>query len=293
MNLSQIKIIFFGTSEFAVPILEKLVKSSYNVISVITTPDRPVGRKQEITPPPIKQAALEQKLTVLQPDKMDEIQSKVSEINPDLIILAAYGKIISANTLSIPQFGCLNLHPSLLPKYRGASPIQTAILNGDQSTGISIMLMDARLDHGPIVAQKKIIIAPKENGQTLEKKLAQEAAILLIEILPKYLQGKIQPKPQEDAQATFTKTLKREDGQIDWKQSAREIEQKVRAFYPWPGTWTHIDGQRVKIIRAKAVDKEENATLPTGQGFLLLEKVQPAGKQQMTGQDFFRGHGVK
>ncbi len=186
--------------------------------------------------------------------------------------------------------GCLNLHPSLLPKYRGPSPIQTAILNGDEKTGLTIMLMDEKMDQGPIISQKEMTISPEEIGQTLEKKLAQLAADFLMEILPQYIEGKIQPQAQDETKATYTKILSREDGQIDWKKTAQEIERKIRAFSPWPGTWTYFNNQRTKILKAKAIDKKQEAALPTGKGFLLLEIVQPAGKKPMTGREYFHGH---
>jgi methionyl-tRNA formyltransferase len=290
MTKSNPKIIFIGTSQFAVSVLEKLIKNKYNVSSVITAPDKPVGRKQEITPPPVKGIALKYNLPILQPEKISNFKSQISNLKPNLIIVAAYSQIIPKNILDIPKFGCLNLHPSLLPKYRGPSPIQTAILNGDKITGITIMLMDEKIDHGPIISQKRIALILQENSQTLEKKLAQTTADFLIETLPQYLQGKIKPQVQDESKATYTKILTRQDGQIDWQKSAQEIARKVRAFYPWPGAWTEFNGQRVKILKAKAVDKQQKETISTGKGFLSLEIVQPAGKKPMTGQEFFRGH---
>jgi len=284
------KIIFIGTSQFAVLPLENLIKKKYNIIKVITAPDKPTGRQQEITPSPIKQIALKYKLPFFQPEKIAEITLEISKLKPDLIVLAAYGKIIPKDILGIPKFGCLNLHPSLLPKYRGPSPIQTAILNGEPETGITIMLMDEIIDHGPIIGQKNMTIASDENYQTLEKKLSQLAANFLIEILPQYLQNKIKPQPQNEGRTSYTKILTRQDGQIDWQQSAQVIARKIRAFYPWPGAWTDFNGKRIKILKAKAVDKKQEATLPTKKGFLFLEIVQPAGKKLMTGQEFFRGH---
>lgn len=288
--MTNSKIVFIGTSQFAVPILENLIKNKHNIIKVITAPDKPTGRQQEITPSPIKQIAFKYKLPLSQPEKIAEIKSEISAGQPDLTVLAAYGKIIPKDILEIPKFGCLNLHPSLLPKYRGPSPMQTAIFNGEQETGITIIKMDEKIDHGPIIAQKKMKISSDDSYQTLEKKLAQLAANFLIEILPQYFQNKIKPQPQDESQASYTKILTRQDGQIDWQQSAQTIARKIRAFYPWPGTWTNFNGLRVKILKAKDVDKKQEATLPTGKGFLLLELVQPAGKKSMTGQEFFRGH---
>ena len=288
--MNNSKIIFIGTGQFAMPILESLIKNKYNIIKIITAPDKPTGRQQEITPSPIKQIALKHKLPLEQPEKIAEITLEISKLKPDLIVLTAYGKIIPKDILDIPRLGCLNLHPSLLPKYRGPSPMQTTILNGEQETGVTIMLMDEKIDHGPIIAQKKMEISSDDSYQTLEKKLAQLAANFLIEILPQYLQNKIKPQLQDESQASHTKILTREDGKIDWQQTAQVIARKIRAFYPWPGAWTDFNGKRVKILQAKAVDKKQKATLPAGDGFLLLELVQPAGKKPMTGEEFFRGH---
>jgi len=279
MIKNNYKIIFIGTSQFAVPALKSLIENKYKIITVITSSDKPIGRKQEITHSPIKKTALEYNLEIIQPEKISDITSKISDLKPDLIITAAYGQIIPKDILNTPKFNSLNLHPSLLPKYRGPSPIQTAILNNDKTTGITIMLMDEKLDHGPIISQVKIKINNYDNYQTLEKKLSQEAATLLIKTLPQYFQDQIKPKPQEEKKASYTKILTRQDGKINWQQTAQEIEKKIRAFYPWPGTWTELNGKRIKILKAKI----------TNQGFLKLELVQPAGKKPMTGQEFFRG----
>lgn len=276
------KIIFIGTSQFAVPALKSLIENKYNIIYVITSPDKPIGRKQEIIHLPIKKTALEHNLKILQPEKISDIASKISDLKPDLIITAAYGQIIPEDILKTPQFGCLNLHPSLLPKYRGPSPIQTAILNDDKTTGLTIMLMDEKMDHGPIISQIKIKINDQFNYQSLEKKLSQEAAILLIKTLPQYVQNQIKPKSQEEEKASYTKILTREDGKINWQQTNHEIERKIRAFYPWPGAWTEFNGKRIKILKAKI----------TNQGFLELELVQPAGKKPMTGQEYFKGNPI-
>jgi|TARA_Y100000031_G_scaffold147908_2_gene183495 methionyl-tRNA formyltransferase len=277
------KIIFIGTSEFAVPILEGLISSNYQIPAVITTLDKPI-------PSPVKQIASRRNLSILQPDKISDIGLKIVEAKPDLIITAAYGQIIPEDILTIPEFKSLNLHPSLLPKYRGPSPIQNAILNNDKTTGVTLMLMDQKMDHGPIVAQEQITITPDDDYSTLEKKLAHQAAELLIKTLPLYFQGKIKPQAQDESKASYTKTLTRQDGQIDWSQKAQVIERKIRAFYPWPGAWTEFNNQRVKVLKAKVIKEKQPASLATGQNYLLLELVQPAGKKPMSGQDFFRGH---
>ncbi|MCG2808734.1 MAG: methionyl-tRNA formyltransferase [Candidatus Portnoybacteria bacterium] len=272
LSPDYLKTIFIGTSEFAVPVLEALVRCSlFAVQCVITAPDKPA-------PSPIKIATLQNGLPILQPEKISKAAAKISDLKPDLIITASYGQIIPKNILDIPKYGSINIHPSLLPKYRGPSPIQTTILNGDKNTGISVMLMDEKMDRGPIIAQKKVAIKKRENYQDLEKRLSLLSANFLLKILPRYIQGKINPKKQNNSKASYTKILSRQDGQIKPKQTAREIERMLRAFTPWPGVWTIIKKRRVKILKAKVV-----------QGRLLLETVQPEGKKPMTAEEFFRG----
>ena len=207
------------------------------------------------------------------------MKKKIHELKPDLILVSSYGQMIPKSILDIPKKKSLNLHPSLLPKYRGASPIQTAILNGEKTTGITIMKIDEKMDHGPIIAQQETDIKPDDTYESLESRLSEEITKLLIEILPRYFKNKIKPKIQDEDNATYTKILTRDDGRIDLKENVQKIERKVRAFYPWPGTWTEINNQRIKILKVKIKD-----------GFLFLELIQPAGKKPMTGEEFFRGH---
>jgi len=272
------KIIFIGTSAFALPALENLVQE-YQILSVITAPDKPAGRKNEITPSPVKEIALKYNLSLLQPEKIIQVKKQMAQLEPDLIIVASYGQIIPKDILDIPKKGSLNLHPSLLPKYRGPSPIQTAILNGDQTTGLTIIQMNEKMDAGPIIVQKQTKINPNDTFQTLETRLAEEISDLLIEILPRYFKNKIQAQVQDESKASYTKILTRDHGKINLDQDPHKIERKVRAFYPWPGAWTEINGKRVKILKVKIVN-----------GQLSLELVQPAGKKPMTGQEFSRGH---
>ncbi len=275
------KIIFIGTSLFSVPVLEKLIENKYNIPAVITKPDRPIGRKKELTPPPVKEVALKHSLKIFQPEKISSAEPEIKKINPDLFIIAAYGEIIPESILKLSRLEPLNLHPSLLPKYRGPSPIQTAILNGEKTTGTTLMIVDKEMDHGPIIAQEEIKIAPDDNYQTLEKKLALKSADLLIKNLPQYLEGKIKPREQNHSQATYTKMLSRQDGEINLKENSLKNERMVRAFYPWPGTWTIIGKKRIKIIKAKIVKDS-----------LVLEIVQPEGKKPMTWEEFKRGHNI-
>ena len=247
------KIIFIGTPEFSVPTLEALIADRrFEVLAVVTAPDAKIGRKQILTPPPVKVAAQKYKIPIIQPADIKSLPLALGErgqgVRVDVIIVIAYGQIIPPEILTLPKYGCLNLHASLLPQYRGASPIQAAIAAGDKITGITLMKMDAGLDTGPIIAQTKLNIAANETGASLHDKLARLSAKTLLQYLPGYLAGKIKPKPQADALVTYAPKLTRQSGRINWRKSAEAIERLVRAYHPWPGTWTKWDGKILKII---------------------------------------------
>ncbi len=293
--MKKIKTILIGTSEFAEKIFRTYL-NTYSTIAVITTPDKPVGRKQTLTPSPVKKWALENKLPVSQLEK-------IGELKPDLIIVAAYGQIIPKEILDIPKHGALNIHPSLLPKYRGASPIQTAILNGDEISGVTIMLMDEKMDHGPIVASTKFQISNKPTYEELSKKLADAGAKLLIKTLPDWINGKIKAKLQNHSKTTFTKIIKKEDGKIDWNKSAEEIERQIRAFHEWPTAYTFWNNKQLKILDAGISTKKTNKKIgevfladnkeliiQTGNGALILKQVQLEGKRLMPTKNFLNGH---
>ncbi len=285
------KIIFIGAGNLGCPSLEKLIENPlYQIEKIITSPDKPAGRQKKLTVSPIKETAFEHEHEVLETARISEAEETIKKISPDLIIVADYGQIIPVSIINIPLKGSLNLHPSLLPKYRGPSPIQAAILNGEEKTGITIILMDKKMDHGPIISQKEMPLNQSETHQGLKKKLAQEAADLLIKTLPRYLSGLLAPQKQTEEKATYTKIVTREDGKIDWSKSALDIERKIRAFHPWPGAWTEIGGKMIKIIKARAVKEKLPCALPAKKGFLKLELVQPAGKKLISGEDFFRGY---
>jgi len=299
-------IIFIGTPDFSVPTLKALIADErYYIFAVITAPDAPVGRKQILTPPPVKVVAEKHNITVLQPQDINEITSKIAELNPDAIITIAYGQIIPKAILDIPKSGCLNLHASLLPKYRGASPIQAAILNGDKTTGVTLMKMDKTIDTGPIIAQESLNITPNETGESLHDKLAELSAEILIKYLPQYLDGKLTPKPQDNSRATLTQKITRESGRINWQRPAEEIERMVRAYYPWPGTYTKWDGRILKIISASPTTKggvkpprptgtvflhNNQLAVQCGSNTLIIKKLQLEGKKQMTSNEFLAGH---
>ena len=295
------QVIFIGTPEFGAIILKKLIKAGDRPILVITEPDKPSDRKV-ITPSAVKTTAKEHGLNILQPNKISLHEAEIKALNPDLIITASFGQIIPKKILKIPKYGCLNVHPSLLPKYRGATPVQKAILKEDKTTGVTIMLMDEKLDHGPIIKQKEMKIPQKATYSELHNKLAELGAKLLIEVIPDWIGKKIKAKPQEEEKATFTKILKRTNGKIDWTESAQIIERKVRAFHPWPGTFTTFKEKRIKILQADFLQLQTNkkpgqvvldsgkVAVQTGQNCLILEELQLEGKKPTKAVDFIKGH---
>lgn len=266
------KIIFMGTPEFSATILTALLNSDYEIAAVITNPDAPVGRKQILTPSPVKVVAEKNKIPIIQPEKM-------RDFNVDLAIVAAYGKIIPKHILDIPRYGTINVHPSLLPKYRGASPIQNAILNGDKKTSVTIMKLDKEMDHGPILAQEEFPIADSDTYESLSQKLAMMGAELLTKTIPDYVSGKIKPVEQKHAEATYTKIIKKEDGKIDWSKSAAEIERMIRAFYPWPTAWTTWNSKVLKILEAEVRNEK-----------LAIKKLQLEGGKILSIKEFLNGH---
>lgn len=305
------RIVFFGTPEFAVPTLEALVAAGYEIVAVVTQPDKPVGRGLKMEAPAVKLAAQKLGLTVLQPPmsklSLGALQGlALGDLNADLGVCVAYGKIIPKKVLDIFPHGILNIHPSLLPKYRGPSPIQAAILNGDAETGVTIMLLDAEMDHGPVLAHITYHIAHSTTGGTLSGVIAQEGARLLIQTLSKYLEGKLIPSEQDHVNATFTKMLEREDGRIDWRKPAEEIERMIRAYDIWPGTFTMWNGRRLKIWRTSLLHPtigcannakpgyvwrtdDGRVAINCNPGALILEQIQPEGKKIMPAQKFLRG----
>lgn len=294
------KIIFAGTSEFGIPTLEKL-KSSHELVLVITQPDRPTGRTKALTAPPIKLWAIKNGIEVAQPEKISELENRITNMQPDLLLVAAYGQIIPGNILSIPKFGSVNIHGSVLPKYRGASPIQATIFNGEKTGGVSLLVMDEKMDHGPLLATQSVELTGKETFPELYKSLADVAATLTEETLPDYLGGSLIPRPQNHIEATFTKLLTRDDGRIDWNRTAAEISCHVRAYNPEPGTWTQLKGKVVKILEVEKV-MDNKIELPgklyvhNGElaakcldGSVLIRRVKPEGKNEMSGKDFLNG----
>ena len=308
----KLNFVFFGTPEFAAIVLEKLIAAGYVPAAVVCNPDEPIDRKQILTPPPVKRPIVNGKwpIEIFQPATKAEllaIRHKLLAIKPELAIIAAYGKILPKEILDIPSRGFINVHGSLLPHYRGASPIQTAILNGEKETGVTIMEVDEEMDHGPTLANSQWPIADSDTYESLSQKLAVLGAELLIKILPDYISGKIKPVPQEHEKATYTKIIKKENGKIDWNKSAEEIERMVRAYYPWPTAWTiwRIKNLelRIKILESEILGNNENykigevfltlkneLAVKCGEGALIIKKLRLEGGKILSAREFLNGH---
>lgn len=268
LNNRTISTVFFGTHEFAATILEGLISNPLFLIElVVTQPDRPVGRDQRLESSPVKAIAQKYGLKIDQPENIKNYH--LSLITYHLNIVAQYGLRIPKHILNAPQYGTMNVHTSLLPKYRGASPIQSALINGETKTGVTIMLMDEGLDTGPIILQKEIAIALDDTYETLDKKLALLGLDALIEAVPQYVEGKLRPTSQNDSKATTCKKLSREDGKIDWNKSAEEIYNLYRGLTPWPGVWTMLQGKRLKLLNIKPATK----TIPPGQVMVENDRI--------------------
>lgn len=296
------RIVFMGTPDFAVPALRLLIQH-HDVLGVVTQPDRPAGRSRQVQMSPVKQAALEAGISVFQPEKIrrPEAVEELRQWQPDAYIVAAFGQILPQTVLDIPPHGSINIHASLLPRWRGAAPIQAAIRAGDAETGITIMKMDAGLDTGPMLRQRAIPIAADETGQSLHDKLAELGGTLLIETLPGYLSGELPPQPQDDALATFAPRIEKEAGRIDWTQPATVIERAIRAFTPWPGTFTLWNGKQLKIHAGETgsgsaepghvVRANGRVAIGTASGLFFPTRLQLEGKSQVSIDDFARGYG--
>jgi methionyl-tRNA formyltransferase len=309
MNSIRLKIIFFGTPKFAAVILKSLLDHGYNIAAILTQPDQKVGRKQEVACPPVKDLALENGIEIFQPQDLRETKlfEEIKKIDPDLFIVAAYGKILPKDFLGIPKYGAVNVHGSLLPKYRGASPVQCAILAGEKETGITLMQMNEKMDEGDILRQGKIKIEKNETTDTLMKKLAELGAKMTAASISDLLKGNIKPVRQDHSQATYCKPVKKEDGKIDWdKKSAEEIWRKWRAYFPWPGIFSDLEikGQikRLKLIKieilsdaeagekpGKIVKYNQEIAVQAKKGLIVLKKIQLEGKKEMDVDEFVRG----
>jgi len=306
---SKLRIIFMGTSALAEVVLESLLKEKYNIIAVFTQPDKKVGRKKELKISPVKSLAQKHKIPIFQPKKFDEnVISKIKKTKPDLIIVAAYGKILPREVLEIPGFGSLNVHASILPKFRGPSPIQNALLANEKETGVTVMLMDEGIDTGDILVREKIKISPKNNFKNLSLKLSKLGTKLLLKTVPLWIEGKIKKIKQDNSHATLCQLIEREDGRIFWNEEAKNIYNKYRAFYPWPGIfsfWKNGDSlerikfhkisiqkkdSQIKHLPGKVFQSGNKIGIKVSDGVIIIEKMQLEGKKTLTAEEFANGH---
>ena len=300
------KIIFFGTPEFAVPSLEALINSKHNIVGLVCQPDRPKGRGRKLSPPPTKILAEENSIAVLQPEKIktNDFFEQLSKLTPDLICVTAYGKIIPKNILDLPRYGCINVHASILPKYRGAAPINWAIINGEKSTGVTTMLMDEGMDTGDMLLKEEIQIADKETSIEISEKLSQIGAELLLETIELLEDGRLEPIKQNDDEVTYAPILKKEIGKIDWNKSASDINNLIRGTQPWPGTFTSLSNKNLKIFKADVSDgngkpgevikcDDKTLAIAAGNESLSILELQLEGSKRMNIEDFLRGNKIK
>ncbi len=296
-----------GTPDFSVPSLKALVDSGFHVVAVYTQPDRKAGRGQQVTSSSVKHFAVSLELEVVQIEKFKVAGTieALSAFSPDLIVVAAFGLLLPPGVLGVPKFGCLNVHPSLLPRHRGASPVAGAILSGDEIAGVTIMLMDEGVDTGPILNRIEMPVSDEDTTGSLGVKLAGAGARLLVETIPEWLEGRIKPQPQDDSRATYTRVIKKEDGEIDWRLTTKDLWRRARAFDPWPGSYTHWKGSRLKLVEVLPIYHEplgkpgKVIALPpampgavgvqTGDGILGLVRVQLEGKRELPSEEFARG----
>jgi len=296
-----------GTGRFAIPSLEGLVKAGYLLVGVISQPPRPAGRSRPLTPPPLMEAAVRLGLSVRTPERLRAPDSvaALAGLQPDLVVVVAYGQILPRSVLDLPTYGCLNVHGSLLPRWRGASPIQAAILAGDEATGVTLMRMDAGMDTGPILARRPTPIGDGDKAPDLEERLSHMGADLLVEELPRYLEGRLTPMPQDETLATYAPIIRKEDGQVDWSRSAVAIWRATRAYTPWPGSYTFWNGRMLKLLSCRPegsagvteppgtvvpVEGGREAAVVTGSGLLRLIEVALEGGRPLSIRDFLPGH---
>ena len=309
MDNSKIKIIFFGTPEFAAVILKSLIGNDYNITAVFTQPDKKVGRKQEVACSPVKKIALENNIKIFQPQSLWDrnVFEEINNVKPDLFVVASYGKILPKDILDIPKFGAVNVHGSLLPKYRGASPVQCAILSGEKETGITLMKMNEKMDEGHILAQEKIEIGKDETADILLEKLSRLGAKMIAGFPPEWIQGKTKSIPQDQDMATYCKPVRRENGKIDWNSTAEEIYCAWRAYHPWPGIYsilnTRNQPKRLKLVKievvpsakageknGKIIEYNQDVAVQAKNGLIILKKIQLEGKKEMDANEFLRGN---
>ena len=296
-----------GTPEFAVPVLSALLDAGHDIVAVYSRPDRPTGRGKRLTATPVKRFAEGRGLRVYQPAslKPPKVQEELASLSPDLIAVAAYGLFLPRGTLQMPPLSCLNVHPSLLPRYRGASPVASAILSGDSVTGVTVMKIEEEMDAGPILASREAAIGLEDNTEELTIRLFEMGGSLLVEVLPEWEQGRLEARPQDDAKATVTRRLSKEDGEIAWGLDAARIARQVRAYHPWPGSFTRWNDKLLKVVEASATEMQVEASPPPGtvvslpdgglgiatsEGLLAVQRLQLEGRQVVDAGEFVQGY---
>ena len=307
----NMRVVFMGTPDFAVPTLQVLLDSRHDVVGVVTQPDRPKGRSGKLQPSPVKEKAMEAGVPVLQPEKVKDpaFFPELEALQPDVIVVVAFGQILPETVLNLPEYGCMNVHASLLPKLRGAAPIQWSVIDGDSESGVTIMQMDKGLDTGDILLQKEVVLDEKETGGSLFDRLMETGAELIVEVLPKIEAVELTPVVQKEELATYAGKITKDMGNIDFAKSAVTIERLIRGLNPWPSAFTHYKGKILKIWEADVVSECANAenpvpgtviamdkesfTLATGEGALRIRSLQPEGKKRMSCAEFMRGYEIK
>ena len=302
---SAMRLVFMGTSVVVIPCLEALLQAGHEMLGVFCPPDRPVGRHGRVESPPVKAYALSRGLPIYQPPSLrrPHVQEELAILRPEVIVVAAYGKFLPAPILGLPPLGCLNLHPSLLPRHRGPSPVVTALLEGDTLTGVSIILLDSGMDTGPILAQREEPILPQDTAATLTQRLFQQGAELLVDTLEQWAGRRLSPTPQNEGQATVTRMVRKEDGRVDWGLPAQRVARMVRAYEPWPGVYTRWQGRLLKLLEVMPQPKPasgevvgsvrpwnaQGAAIVTGEGLLELRRLQLEGRRPLSIDEFLRG----
>lgn len=302
------RIIFMGTPEFAVPSLKMLIEEGYEVIAVVTQPDKPKGRGNKLTPPPVKECAQKYGIKVLQPEKVKtpEFADEIAQMKPDLIVTVAYGRILPKTVLDIPPFGCINVHGSLLPKYRGAAPMQWALINGEKVTGITTMYMDVGMDTGDMLLKNELEITPDMTLEELHDSLSELGALTLRETLVKLKNGTLERTPQNNKDATYAPMIEKQIGQIDWSKGAQEINNLIRGTNPWPGAYTTYKGERMRVRKAQPLDEACSQAIPgtilnvgkegiivaTGCGKLRIQELQFDSSRSMSVESYLNGHSI-
>ncbi|MDH5673954.1 MAG: methionyl-tRNA formyltransferase [Myxococcales bacterium] len=297
--------IFFGTPQFAVPSLEALLEVA-DVPLVVTQPDRPAGRRMKLTPPPVKELALQRGIEVIQPRRVRRpaLAEQLAALGADVAVVVAYGRILPPALLAAPRLGCVNVHASLLPKLRGAAPIQWAVIGGDAESGVCLMQMDEGMDTGPVLACRSLAIGAEETAGELSERLSKLGGELLGQELPRYLRGELEPRPQDHARATLAPPLAKSHGRVDFSHSARALKNLIRGTAPWPGAYGYLDGRRIKLHRARVLVEAGESGEPgtivradrhgievaCGQGVVAIDELQPEGKKRMTAEQFLAGH---